>query len=345
MKTVLFILGLVLSTLSFSQDIHLSQFYMNPLQQNPSMAGAIYPLEANIAYKDQWRSVASPFRTVSLGYHMRFDKKRSSNGYLAAGVSFFNDKAGDANLGTGKGGLSLAYHIKADEYNRIGLGLFGGYFQRSIDYNALTWASQYDGQALNTSLQGGQYGSTSFTRFDLGAGANWTYNNTGGDIKVTGNHDLNFNVGVGVFHLNRPKYSFIGTDERLPMRFVAHGTGVISIQTTKWAVVPGFMYARQGPSQEIYVGSLFRYLLSQNSKFTGFKQGAAIYTGAYFRAKDAVSAKLIVEYGGWAFGVSYDFNISSLNTASSFRGGLELSLRFVAPNPFIKTYGANNSRY
>ena len=104
MKTVLFILGLVLSTLSFSQDIHLSQFYMSPLQQNPSMAGAIYPLEANIAYKDQWRSVASPFRTVSLGYHMRFDKKRSSNGYLAAGVSFFNDKAGDANLGTGKGG-------------------------------------------------------------------------------------------------------------------------------------------------------------------------------------------------------------------------------------------------
>ena len=337
--------GSIAGIKAFGQDIHFSQFYMNPLQQNPSMAGAIYGLEANIAYKDQWRSVGSPYRTLSLGYHMRFEKKRTSNGYFAAGVSFFNDKAGDANLGTGKGGVTLAYHLKADEYNRIGLGLYGGYFQRKIDYNALTWASQYDGQVLNSSLQGGVQGSTSFTKIDVGAGVNWTYNNTGGDIKVTGNHDINFNVGVGVFHLNRPKYSFIGSDERLPMRFVAHGTGVISIQTTKWALVPGFMYARQGPAQEVYAGTLFRYLLSQNSKFTGFREGAALYTGAYFRFRDAISPKLIIEYGGWAFGVSYDINISSLNTSSDFRGGLEFSLRFVAPNPFIKTYGANNSRY
>lgn len=339
------LLGVVSTKKCQAQDIHFSQFYMMPLQQNPSMAGAIHPVEANIVFKDQWKAIASPYRTFAMGYHMRFGKKRRAKGYLAAGVNFFSDKAGDANLGTGKGGLSLAYHIKADEYNRIGAGIYGGYFQRKIDFSNLTWASQYDGTSINPSLQPGATGAASFTNFDVGAGLNWTYNNTGGDFKVTGNNDLNFNVGVGVFHLNRPQYSFLGNSEKLPMRFSVHGNGVISIPETKWAFVPGFMYNRQGPAQEIYVGSLMRYLLSQNSKFTGFKQGAALYTGLYWRTRDAIAAKLILEYAGWAFGISYDINVSSLQTASQFRGGIELSLRFVAPNPFQSTYGGNNSRY
>lgn len=345
MKKLLFLFLVCMSVSTNAQDIHFSQFYMMPLQQNPSMAGAMYELEANMIYKDQWRAISSPYRTFGMGYHMRFGKKRNPKGFLAAGANFFSDQAGDGNLGTTKGGLSLAYHIKADQYNSIGAGLYGGYFQRKIDYTNLTWASQYDGQQINSALNPGAVGQDALSQFDVGAGVNWTYNNTGGRIKVTGNNDLNFNVGLGVFHLNRPKVSFLGSDERLAMRYVFHGNGTIALANSNWAVVPGFMYARQGPSQELYAGTLMRYLLSQNSKFTGFKNGAALYAGAYMRMRDAITAKMIIEYAGWAFGVSYDVNISSLQTASNFRGGLEFSLRFVAPNPFTSGYGANNARY
>ena len=342
-------LVLLISTININktnaQDIHFSQFYMMPLQQNPSMAGAVHPVEANIVFKDQWKSIASPYRTYAMGYHMRFAKKKNTKGYLAAGLNFFSDKAGDANLGTAKGGLSIAYQIRADEYNTFGAGIYGGFFQRKIEFSNLTWASQYDGQSMNSALQGGAMGMASMSNFDLGTGVNWTYNNTAGDFKVTGNNDLNFNAGLGVFHLNQPKNSFMGTNEKLPMRIVAHGNGIISIPESKWAFVPGFMYSRQGPAQEFYVGTLMRYLLSQDSKFTGFKNGAALYAGAYLRTKDAISAKLILEYAGWGFGVSYDVNISTLKTASNLRGGLELSLRFVAPNPFQSNYGGNFSRY
>ena len=91
--------------------------------------------------------------------------------------------------------------------------------------------------------------------------------------------------------------------------------------------------------------ALLRHLLAQDSKFTGFKNGAAFYWGAYLRAKDAVTAKILLEYAGWGFGVSYDINTSNLKQVTNTRGGIEFSLRFVAPNPFIKTYGANHSRY
>lgn len=344
---VVFVVVLISQVGTFAQDIHFSQFYMNPLQQNPAMAGAVYGMEANINYKDQWRAVGAPYKTFALGYHMRYEKKRSQKGFLAGGVAFFSDQAGDSKMGTGQGNFSLAYHVKANEYNRFGGGVQVGYFQRKIDYTNLTWASQFDGTAYNSALSPGiGAGQTAFTRMDVGAGLSWVYNNTGGDIKVTDNHDLNFNAGVAVMHLNRPKYSFLGTDERLPMKVVVHGNAVISLgESSKMAVVPGFMYYRQGPAQEIYMGTLLRYLIAQDSKFTGFKNGAAMYWGAYLRTRDAVTAKFILEYAGWGFGVSYDINVSSLKQASNTRGGIEFSLRFVAPNPFMKTYGANHSRY
>jgi type IX secretion system PorP/SprF family membrane protein len=349
MKRVLAIafLGMMFPNAGIAQDIHFSQFYMNPLQQNPAMAGAVYALEANIIYKDQWRAVGDPYKTFGLGYHMRFEKKRTQKGFLAGGVNFFNDRAGDANMTTNKGTFNMAYHVKLNEYNRLGAGLQAGYFQRKIDFTGLQWASQFDGVSYNPSMQGGiPGGQQAYTAFDMGAGMSWVYNNTGGDIKVTDNHDLNFNAGVALMHINRPKYSFIGTDERLPMKVVVHGNGVISLaESSKMAICPGFMYYRQGPSQEIFVGTMFRHLLAQDSKFTGFKNGAAFYWGAYLRTRDAVAAKILLEYAGWGFGVSYDINVSSLKEATYTRGGIEFSLRFVAPNPFVKTYGANHSRY
>lgn len=345
--TLVAVLGVFLAHSAKAQDIHFSQFYMNPLQQNPAMAGAVYGLEANINYKDQWRAIGAPYRTFALGYNMRYEKSRSQNGFLAGGLNFFMDRAGDSKMGTGHGNLHLAYHVKANQYNRIGAGMSFGYFQRSIDYTNLTWATQFDGTSYNSAMPAGIAPSqASFTRMDMGAGLVWVYNNTGGDIKVTDNHDLNFVVGASVQHINRPKFSFLNTDERLPMKIVVHGNSVISFgESSKMAICPGFMYYRQGPAQEIYVGTLFRHLLAQDSKFTGFKNGAALYWGAYLRTRDAVTAKLILEYAGWGFGISYDINVSSLNTATQTRGGLELSLRFVAPNPFMKTYGADHSRY
>lgn len=327
-----------------AQDIHFSQFYLAPLQQNPAMAGAIYGIEATINYKDQWRAIGAPYKTFSLTYDMRFVKKRVTNGFLAGGVNFINDKAGDSKMGTTQGNFNLAYHVKLADYHTLGLGVQSGFFQRSINYGGLQWGNQYDGMEYNGAIASGEsQGSSVFTRYDMGAGIAWAYNNTAGDINVTDNHDLNFNAGFSVFHLTRPRYSFAGTNERLYMKYVLHGNGVISLPDTKMAFVPGFMYYRQGPAQEILVGSLVRYLLTQDSKFTGYKNASAFYIGAYWRTRDALSAQLLYEYAGWGFGLSYDINTSSLREASYARGGLEISIRFNAPNS--KGAGAYHSRY
>ncbi len=349
-----FILKISLVCLSFSlgnqansQDIHFSQYYSNPLQQNPAMAGAVYGMEASILYKDQWRAVGSPYKTFAAAYDMRFEQKRNQNGYLAGGFNFFNDQSGDSKMGTTQANASIAYLVRLSKYNRFGGGIQLGYLQRKVEYNNLQWGSQFDGFSYNPTLPNGElnFGPNSVGKFDMGAGISWVYNNTGGDIHVTDNHDLNFSAGFSVLHITRPNIAFNSAEDRIPMRYVAHANGVISFERTKMAIVPGFLYQRQGKQQELYFGTLFRYLITQDSKYTGLKNASALYFGAYVRTRDAITTKFLYEYAGWGIGLSYDINTSSLKAGTYARGGLEIAIRFTGPNPFIKTYGANHSRY
>jgi len=329
---------------SFAQDIHFSQFDMAPLQQNPALAGALYGVEANINYKDQWRTVGAPYKTFAFGYDMRLTKKRMTKGFMAMGFHLFADKAGDSKMGTTQGNFSLGYHVQLDKKNTLGAAIQPGFFQRSIDFSGLQWGNQYDGMQYNYSLSSGEMqGTTSFTKYDLGAGLLWTYNNTAGDIHVTDNHDINAHAGFSVFHLTTPKYSFLGSQEDIYMKFVLHGGLTKSLGDSKVAIQPSFFYYRQGPAQEIYFGSMFRFLLTQDSKFTGFKSASAFYLGGYYRTRDAVTLRILYEYAGWGFGVSYDVNTSSLKDATNTRGGLELSLRLVTS--LSNNLGSNHSRY
>ncbi|MFI5148437.1 MAG: PorP/SprF family type IX secretion system membrane protein, partial [Bacteroidia bacterium] len=325
------------------QDTHFSQFYMSPLTQNPAMAGAVYDMQALINYRNQWSSIATPFKTMAASYDMRLVKKKNTSGYWAAGINLYNDNAGDLQMTTTQVNLNVAYHVKLNDYNTLGGGLMAGFAQRSISPGGIKTGNQYNGMAYDASLPTGEnITAASFSYMDLGGGIVYTYNNTAGAIKVTDNHDLKFQLGVAVFHPQQPGYSFYNDGEKLYMKFVVHGNALLSIPNTNVAFVPGFMYNRQGPAQEIYAGSLIRYKLKQDSKYTGFQKGAAISLGAYYRAGDGVAAAMLMEYANYAFGFSYDINTSGLQTATNARGGMEITLRFVNPNPFLYQHGTQS---
>ena len=171
---------------------------------------------------------------------------------------------------------------------------------------------------------------------DGAAGVEWTYDNTSGAINVTDNHDLKGDVGFAMFHVTQPKYSFYGNDEKLYIRYVFHANALVSLSNSNLALAPGLIYYKQGTANEMYIGTLVRYKLHQDSKYTSLEKSSALSLGAFYRAKDAIVAAMLLEYANYAVGVSYDFNTSNLTAASSGMGGLELSLRFVMPSPFYQ---------
>jgi hypothetical protein len=87
--------------LSAQQDINFSQFYELPLLRNPALAGIFngnVRFPRHRAYRNQWESVTTPYRTMAIGAEAKFFKGLKAGDFLTAGMQLTNDVAGDANL-------------------------------------------------------------------------------------------------------------------------------------------------------------------------------------------------------------------------------------------------------
>lgn len=317
------------------QDIHFSQYNLTPLVINPAQAGAYKAQEAILNYKSQWTSITpNAYKTMMLSFDGRFKQKQWKTKWLAGGVNLFNDKAGDGNMKTMQGNLYLGYHTQLSDKSTLGGSLVGGFAQRSIDYSKLTWDEQYINGAFDPNAQSNEpIGDTKYGFADVGLGLLYQY--TKGQMYSTANDMVIIHAGLALTHLNQPKYSFYGADERLYMKTTGHFDALIGIKNTNFSVLPGFIYMKQGPASEVLPGCYFRYMLREESKFTGYVKGASIMFGTYLRVKDAFIPSVQFEMAEYTIGLSYDMNLSGLKTATSGKGGFELSLRWGNPNPFL----------
>ena len=273
---------------AFGQDIHFSQYNLTPLAVNPAQAGAYKTFEVIANYKSQWTSLSpNAYQTMMISYDGRMMQKKWKTHWLATGVNIFNDKAGDGNMKTTQANISFGYHTQLDTKNTLGACLLGGFAQRSIDYSKLTWDEQYVNGAYNPNAQSNEPASGGRVGYpDFGLGVLYQY--TKGQMYSTANDMVIIHVGFAATHLNRPDYSFYGApDEKLYPRLTGHIDAVVGVKNTNLSLLPGFIYTSQGPSSEIIPGCYFRYVLREQSKFTGFVKGASIMIGTHFRVHDA----------------------------------------------------------
>lgn len=334
------LIGIVNCVPALAQDIHFSQFDETPLQLNPANTAVHHDVRIITNYKNQWQSVGSPYKTFALSGEVKLLKKKKQN--LGLGIDFFNDKAGDAQMGTTQANLSLSGIIPLNLKSLISGGLMCGFAQRSMSTSKLTWGNQYDGMAYNANLPTGETSSVNnYTYLDLGAGVQYSYGTD--EMYISANNARKVNIGVSVFHPNQPAYSFYGNkSENLHMKLVFHGDAAIGIKNTNLILKPSYIVFLQGATKEITPGMTFQYILQESSKYTGNKKPAAVSLGGYYRANDAFIALAKFEYANYAIGFSYDINLSKLKTVTSSRGGFEISLRFIAPGAFGK--GASRAR-
>lgn len=317
-----------------AQDIHYSMFNETPVMLNPARAGVPFDARVILNYKSQWQSVASPYQTMAFSGDMAIGKKKNKKTYLGLGLNVFNDKAGDVGMKTTQVGLSLSGVMMPDANNKISLGLMGGYMMRGLAGTNQQWGEQYDGSAFNSTLPTGE--SSTFQNFgipDAGVGLNWYYGK--GEKYMTANDGVKLDFGIAMFHPHTPKYSFY-TDpsEKLYPKIVGHAWSSIGTGNSNLCLEPSLLVVLQGKQKEITPGVNLKYLATEGSRYTGRKKASAFSIGAYYRSSDAFILTTMWEYSSYAAGFSYDVNTSSLKTASHARGGMEVFLRFVFPNPF-----------
>lgn len=314
-----------------AQDIHFTQFEASPLIVNPAFTGNFDgTFRAAAIYRDQWRSVTIPFTTIAASIDAPIVHDLSIDDYLAAGVQFYSDKAGDGNLSNTSVLASVAYHKflggsgRRDPRSLLTIGLQGGYTQKSIDVSKLYFGDEFvNGYFQQGTSQEYPYLNNKIHYFTVNAGI--AYSQRVSDA-------FGFTLGLGANNLNQPQESLErkkNSDVGLGIRYTGQ-LGAIWNLSERFSLRPGILYQTQSTAYELVAGNEFHYVVGSPE----FPQIAtSIFAGAYYRNSDAAMATVGVEFKGLRIGASYDYNTSSLKDASKGNGGFEISLRYIQPDP------------
>ena len=299
-----------------AQDPHFSQFFSSPLTLNPALTGKFYGtyrIAGN--YRNQWPSINNAFTTstVSADFHILQDRI-ASNDTWGLGVVGYNDNSANGAVKFNYASLSTAYHKGLDEdgFNTLGAGFQVTYANMLINTADLKFEDQLTGSGF-TGVTSEVFNNATLKSNYIDVNAGLLYSGTSAERN-------NFYFGVSMYHINRPKQSFTGAEYVLNPRTTIHGGGYFPIGETSTLHISALQMFQGGASETMLGGAI------QLSATPDVPKSTSFYFGAWMRFNDAIIPYLGLEFDDFRFGATYDYNTSSLKTASQSRGGIEISL-------------------
>ncbi|MDG0974238.1 MAG: PorP/SprF family type IX secretion system membrane protein [Crocinitomicaceae bacterium] len=335
-KSTIFFAVLMLSLISYSQDANFSMKSANLLYFNPGSCASTSDVKATLIHRDQWRAVGAPYKSSTLAVEGKIaDKKnRYQKFFPAVGMYFTNDKFGISDVTSNQLNAVFSAILQTSDMGSFSAGLTGGYGNRSSGLKSLKWGNQYDG-SYNSSIPSGEvFTFTRYSYFDVGAGIHYHYGLD--ESYMRANNGIQMDAGYSIFHLGVARNSFVYDTIRTGIKQTAYASLEFGFERTKMTFIPELFYQRQAKFQELQFGTALRYLLTEESKHTGFISAMAVQGGIYHRWADALILNFKLLYANYTVGLSYDINVSNLRKVSNYRGAFEIYLGFQAPNPFTK---------
>lgn len=311
-----------------AQDIHFSQFNETPMNLNPAYTGLFNGIfRVSMHHRNQWTSMGSPYKT-SAGYFDFVLGNPNGAARMGLGLSVYKDQAGDSKLGTFQAGLSVSGIVKMNDQSTISGGIMGGYGQRSADISALQWENQYVNGSYDPNASSGEGNLlTSFPYVDFAGGVAYQYRNVSGSL--VGKDVFELNVGLSMFHINKPEQKFHGgSSDFLLRKIVLHANARIDLPDTKWSLRPSLTYMSQSPAGMVMIGGAIRYRITNGTKVTNFFSESGIGLGCHYRWKDAIVPQLYYDFGDVFVGLAYDVNTSKYRAVSKSQGGWEVTIRY-----------------
>jgi type IX secretion system PorP/SprF family membrane protein len=302
-----------------AQDLHFSQFYANPLSLNPAMTAYMGgDHRAHINYKNQWQSISNPYRTLGLSYDRHFLRDELDGNWVGGGIQIINDVAGTSKWSNLKLSLSASYILSLAENTYLSTGMQIGFIQRSFSMNDLYFDSQILPSGVNTSLPSNENISDySNSALDIGLGTL---------IGSKPNERLDIYAGLSFSHINRPKLGFNDLTYKLRLKTTSHLGLTYKVQSNLY-FQPSLILQKTSSADEFIFGSSVAYDLTAAEDKSTFLCSA----GFWYRQNDALIPYVGIEIESWKVGLSYDINTSDLISASDYKGGVELSLKWEIP--------------
>jgi type IX secretion system PorP/SprF family membrane protein len=317
---LLIFVGIIFASVGYGQDINFSQFYELPLLRNPSLAG-IYKgdMRVSTAFRNQWQSVSVPYQTSALSVEMKSGIGASSDDFISFGIQMTNDVAGDSKFGKTQILPMVTYHkmLFAPTNTYLSVGFLGGAVQQKFDPNALRFDDQFVAGAyspFNATRQ--SFTSTNLTYWDAALGINLS-----GEMGFARGY-----IGAAFYHFTKPMVAFINNNDiRLNRKFVLNGGLVAPVSDEDDMIYYADLFF-QGGNRQLQGGAMFMHHFPIYGGDDDEESGLGF--GGFYRWNDAFIPVLKVNWRKISMGITYDINVSSLRSASSYRGGVELSFTY-----------------
>jgi len=301
---------------SSAQDPHFSQFFASPLTVNPAFTGKFdgrYRVASN--HRNQWPSINNAFITTTASFDTKLMQKSiNENDSWGIGFTGYSDSHASGAIKFNALSFSTAYHKGIDEDNntQIGFGFQITQANMLVNTNQIKFEDQLTNAGF-TGLTTEIFNNASLSASHMSISAGLLLNGTMGEQN-------NYYLGLSMYHLNRPRQTFLGGNFSVNPRFTIHGGGYFYIGTNATLHVSA-MHQIQGGAQETMVGGALQISTdSQNDR------AASLYIGSWMRLKDSFIPYAGIELNDFRLGLSYDVNNSLVKTASETMGGIEISL-------------------
>lgn len=312
----------LMTTVSFSQDIQFSQFYQVPLYQNPAFAGGAHKAKATAHQRIQWPSLDANYLTSFVSFDLY--KSRYQSGF---GGYILHDTQGQSSISSTQVAGQYSYELHLNHQFALRMGLQLGWTFQNVDYSALTFPSQFNQDGLVNSAPSFDNNLISFV--DIGSGM------------VLYTPESWF--GIAAHHMNLPNMSFFDDIARLPVKLTFTGghkfllkhyqSGLAISDSREVSVTPTFHYKFQGKSDQVDVGAYFLY----HQIVTGFwYRGLPVKLyNSDFTNSESVVLILGAKLERTSITYSYDWTVSSLQPAKT-GGSHELNISYIFGKPSKK---------
>ncbi|PCJ78497.1 MAG: hypothetical protein COA57_16115 [Flavobacteriales bacterium] len=293
----------------FSQDAQITQQWANPLRVNPAIMGPSSDLKAILHYRSQWGAVDKGYQTYSFTFMYPLYLKEGKH-KIDLGLNVMNDKEGAFN--TLDFALAVGYNVQISNSNNIALALTGGYVQKSLDANALTFDEQYQFGSYNASNTNGETVLNEKIGYpDVGFGLMWNFS-------LSDNENLEAYLGVSGYHMNEPNMTLSDGTGKLPRKLLFQG-GLKVKTDDKVDFTPNCLVISQNNKNELLAGLSVDYR---------FNETITLLVGGWYRNPDALAFMIGGEAKGFQIAYSYDIPNSNINRAISKLTTHEITLSY-----------------
>ena len=303
----------------YSQDVHFSQFYANPLYLNPAFSGSRICPRIIVNFREQWPSVTGDFMSYSASFDQHFDKIHGG-----LGVLFLGDQEAIGTVRTNAFSLIYSYHVTLSEKVSMRLALQGTFQQKTLDWSKLTFGDMIDPKFgfVYETQENLDYLSKGLLDFSTG-------------LVI---YSDRFYGGFAAHHFTQPKEGFLVSEDqnacRMPMKLTAHGGAVFNIKKESkmrntygdMSISPNLVFQYQSKMS----GGATYTTLNVGTYYNVYPMSLGAWYRMGFSNPDALILLFGIEYLNVKVGYSYDMTISKFSETG---GAHEVSLQVQLPCP------------